>query len=98
MPVEVGKGKPRVIDFTYRGKPLAVRRLPLSLGLKMQTITGDSMPSELVAEVISECVVYKDGKKVWSVDDVLEFDVDPMLKLFSEISGASVSTEDAEKN
>lgn len=98
MATEIGKAKPREIDFTYEGKPLAVRRLSLHLGMKLQTVEDDSLPPEIVAEVISECVVSKDGKKLWSVDDVLQFDLDAMLKLFSEVSGISFNIEEAEKN
>jgi hypothetical protein len=98
MTIEVGREKPREIDFTYEGKPLAVRRLSLRLGLKLQEIQDDSLPPETVAEVISECVVGKDGMKLWSVDDVLEFDLEVMLNLFSEVSGISFNIEEAEKN
>ena len=98
MAIEVGKVGPREIDFSYQGKALAVRKLPLRLGLKMQTLEEDSLSPDIVAEVISECVVYKNGKTVWSIDEVLELDLQPMLKLFSEVSGTSFSAEDAEKN
>ena len=98
MTVQIGKGKPREIDFEFEGKKLFVRKLPLSLGLKLHSVTDDVVPPEFIAEVISECVIYKDGKKPFSVKDVLEFDLDPMLKLFSEVTGSTVSTEEAEKN
>ena len=98
MATEIGKAKPREIDFTYEGKPLAVRRLPLRLGLKMQALTEESVPPEVVAEIISECVVSNDGKSVWSIDEILEFDLDSMLSLFSEVSDIALNVEEAEKN
>jgi hypothetical protein len=99
MAIEIGKKKPRPIDFTFNGKPLAVRKLPLRLGLKMNAFAGEnSLPAELVAEIISHCVVSKDGKSVWNTEEVLDFDLDTMLKLFSEVSGEATGIEDAEKN
>ena len=98
MATEIGKAKPREIDFTYEGKPLAVRRLPLRLGLKMQALTEESVPPEVAAEIISECVVSNDGKSVWSIDEILEFDLDSMLSLFSEVSDIALNVEEAEKN
>lgn len=99
MTVDIVSSKPRSIDFTFDGKPLFVRRLPLQLGLKMQAVKEDeSLPAEIIAEIISQCVVGKNGKAVWSVEDVLGLDLEPMLKLFSEISGMSVGIGDAEKN
>jgi hypothetical protein len=97
MSIEIGSGKPRSIDFTFDGKPLAVRNMSLRLGLKMQ-LQGDEdgLPAELVAEIIAECVVDKKGNTVWGVDEVLDFDLEPMMKLFSEVSGATIG--DAEKN
>ena len=97
MTIEVGFVKPRSVDFTFDGKPLAVRNMPLRLGLKLQAIDKDGdVPPELVAEIIADCVVDKGGKSVWSIDDVLNFDLEPMLRIFSEVSGEKV--EDAEKN
>ena len=99
MATDITPRKPRSIDFTFEGKPLFVRRLPLRLGLKLQSFGDeDSLPPEIVAEIISECVVNEDGKQVWSEDDVLGFDMEPMLKIFSEVSNAPVSAEEAEKN
>ena len=99
MSVELGAGKPRSIDFTFNGKPLAVRRLPLRLGLKLQNVgDGDTISSDIVAEFISTCVVHEDGSSVWNPDDVLDFDAAAMMSLFSEVSGLAVSTEEAEKN
>lgn len=98
MTVEIGSNKPRAIDFTFNGNALAVRKLPLSLGLKLQSAPEDGIPAELVAEIISKCVVDGDGNKVWTPDDVLDFDLDPMLQLFSEISESVVRVEEAEKN
>lgn len=97
MTIKIGSSKPRPIDFDFDGKALAVRKLPLRLGLKMQAVADDEgLPPELVAEIISECVVDEKGKHIFSVEQVLDFDLEPMLKLFSEVSGISVG--DAEKN
>ena len=98
MTVEICAGKPREVDFTFDGKPLFVRQMPLQLGLKLQTVEdGDSVSPEIVAEIISQCVVDAKGKAVWSNDDVLGFDLKPMLEIFSEVSGRS-TIEDAKKN
>jgi len=97
MTIEVGLVKSRSVDFTFDGKPLAVRNLSLRLGLKLQATNKDNeVPPEVVAEIIADCVVDEGGKSVWSIDDVLNFDLEPMLKIFSEVSGARV--KDAEKN
>ena len=98
MTVEIGSVKPRAIDFTYKGKKLAVRKMPLSLGLKLQTLEDDVVPPDLVAEIIAKCVVDEKGNQVWRLDEVLELDLDPMLQLFSEVSGAALTAEEAEKN
>ena len=99
MAIEIGKKKARPIDFTFNGKPLAVRKLPLRLGLKMNAHAGeDSLPAELVAEIIANCVVGKDDKAIWDAEAVLDFDMETMLKLFSEVSGEAMGIEDAEKN
>lgn len=97
MPVEIGGSKPRSIDFTFHGKALFIKRLPLRVGLQMQRVSdGDFIPADVVAEIISSCVVYEDGSNVWSAEEVLDFDATSMMELFSEVSGLSV--EEAEKN
>lgn len=97
MTTEIGFDKPRPIDFTFKGAPLAVRSMPLRLGIKLQSIEQDEgVPADILAEIISACVVDKKGKSIWSVDEVLDFDLEPMLKLFNEVSGVTV--EDAAKN
>ena len=99
MTVEICSSKPRSVDFTFDGKPLFIRQLPLELGLKMQVFEEDAnIPPDIIAEIISQCVVDEKGKAVWSVDDVLGFDLKPMLELFSEVSGTSLNVEDAKKN
>ena len=99
MVKKIFSSKPRKIDFEFEGKALAVRKLPLRLGLKMQAFAeNDSVPPEIVAEIIADCVVDKNGQQVWSIDDVLGFDMEPMLQIFSEISGSSEGLEGAEKN
>ena len=99
MTVEICSSKPKSVDFTFNKKPLFVRKLPLQLGLKMQEFDdGTSIPSEIVAEIISQCVVDAKGKAVWSTDEVLGFDLKPMLEIFSEVSGTSLNVGDAKKN
>lgn len=99
MTTEIGASKPRPIDFTKDEKKLAVRSLPLSLGVKMQGITEDrKISGELIAEIVSTCVVYEDGSQVWTVDEVLQNDMAPMLQLFHKVSGAMATIEDAGKN
>lgn len=99
MPIEVKPVKPRSIDFTFNDKPLFVRGLSLRVGLKIQGVAdGDSIPADIVSEFISSCVVYEDGSNVWSTDEVLDFDAATMMQLFTEVSGLSVSAEEAEKN
>jgi len=99
MPIEIGGSKARPVDFTLEGKGLFVRKLPLRLALKIQSVDdGDVIPAEIVAEFISACVVYDDGGQVWDVDDVLEFDATSMMGLFTEVSGHAVTTEEAGKN
>lgn len=99
MTTEIGVSKPRPIDFTKDEKTLAVRNLPLMLGVKMQGLTdGDAISGELIAEIVSTCVVYEDGSQVWTVEEVLENDMAPMLQLFHEVSGTMTSIADAEKN
>lgn len=99
MAIEIKPEKPRKIDFTYNKKPLFVRGLSLRVGLKIQGVAdGDSIPADIVSEFIASCVVYEDGSKVWDIDEVLDFDAATMMKLFTEVSGLSVSAEEAEKN
>lgn len=99
MPVELGKTQPRAIDFELDGKPLAIRRLPLRLGLKIQSVEdGDFIPADIIAEFISTCVVYEDGNQVWTPEEVLDFDAQSMMLLFGEVSGLSTTVEEAEKN
>lgn len=99
MTFEIKRDKPRAIDFTFDGKKLAVRGLSLYMGLKLQGVSdGDMIPAEIVAEFISSCVVYEDGGNVWSPDEVLDMDATSMMTLFSEVSGISVSAEEAAKN
>lgn len=99
MAVELGKSKPRPIDFKLDGKALAARRLPLRLALKIQSVgDGDALPADIVAEFISTCVVYKDGSTVWTPEEVLDFDAENMVELFQEVSGFSATVEEAEKN
>ena len=98
MTVEICSSKPRDVDFTFNGKPLFVRQMPLQLGLKVQAMgDGDNVSPDIVAEIISQCVVDGKGKAIWSTDDVLGFDLKPMLEIFSEVSGRS-TIEDAKKN
>ena len=99
MAIEIGGSSPRETDFTFEGKPLFVRRLPLRLGLKLQQVSdGDSVPADTIAEIIAECIVLKDGTRPWSFEDVLDFDTPEMLRIFSEISESSVGDKEAEKN
>lgn len=96
---ELGGSNLRSIDFMLEGKPLFVRKLPLRLGLKFQSVDdGEAIPADVVAEFISTCVVYEDGGQVWNGEEVLDFDAASMMTLFSEVSGLTVTTEDAEKN
>ena len=99
MPFEIKSEKPKKIDFTFNGKQLYTRSLSLRIGLKVQGVSeGDLIPADIVSEFISSCVVYKDGSKVWDMDEVLDFDATAMMKLFKEVSGISTSLEEAEKN
>ena len=99
MTIEICSSKPKEVDFTFNGKPLFVRNLPLKLGLKMQAFVDDaSIPPELLAEIVSQCVVDGKGKPVWSADDVLGFDLKPMLQIFTEVSGTALNVDDAKKN
>lgn len=99
MTTEIGGTKTRAVDFTLDGKQLYTRKLPLRLALKMQSVDdGEVVPADLIAEFISSCVVYEDGALVWTPDGVLEFDAAFMLELFTEVSGAAVTTEEAAKN
>lgn len=99
MPFEIKSEKPKKIDFTFNGKQLFTRSLSLRIGLKLQGVEdGDLIPADIVSEFISSCVVYEDGKNVWGMDEVLDFDAAAMMKLFAEVSGISTSVEDAEKN
>ena len=98
MTVEICSSKPREVDFTFNGKQLFVRQMPLQLGLKVQAMEdGADVSPEIVAEIISQCVVDGKGKSIWSNEDVLGFDLKPMLEIFSEVSGRS-TIEDAKKN
>lgn len=99
MAIEIGSSKPRKVKFNFRGNPVYVRKMPLMLGLKMQSVAeGEVMPPEIIGEIIAACVVDEDGNCLWSMEDVLNFDLDPMLKLFGEVSGTSLKVGDAEKN
>lgn len=98
MATEIGGRKPKAIDFTFEGEPLFVRQLPLRLGLKLQGASDDdSVPAEIVAEIIAECVVREDGERPFDVDKVLDLDTRDMMDLFSAVSGGN-KFEDAEKN
>jgi hypothetical protein len=100
MSIEIGGKKPRAVDFTFEGKALFVRQLPLRLGLKIQGVAeDDSLPAEIVAEIIAECVVFEDGSKCFDVDRVLDFDTREMMELFGAVSSdAEESTKNAGKN
>lgn len=99
MTTEISGGRHKDTDFTFEGKPLFIRRLPLRLGLKLQSVSeGETVPAEIIAEIISECIVFEGGGKVWTHEDVLDFDTQPMLEIFSAISESSISGKDAEKN
>lgn len=99
MTIDIVASKPRAIDFTFDGKKLAVRKMPLSLGLKLQAAEDDNIPAELLGEIIARCVVDQKGKAVFSVEQVLDSDLEPMLQLFNEVTGYSVPQgEDVEKN
>lgn len=93
MKTEITANKPRPIEYTFNGKPLAVRNMSLKLGIRLQTTPDDQ---NLVAEIISESIVDEQGKPALSVEDVMNGDAEMMMKLFREISGTSV--KDAEKN
>jgi len=98
MTVEICSSKPTAVDFTFNSKPLFVRQMPLQLGLKVQSLEdGGSVAPEIVADIISQCVVDAKGKAVWSSADVLGFDLKPMLEIFAEVSGRS-TIEEAKKN
>lgn len=96
MTIKIGTSKPKAIDFTHNGVSLAVRKLPLRLGLLLQREEGDVSP-DLLAEILATCVVHEDGVQAFTKDEALDFDLDVMLKLFDEVS-ASASMENAEKN
>lgn len=98
MTTAIFSSKPRPIDFTFEGSKLAVRKLPLSLGLKLQALEGDNIPAELLGEIIAKCVVTEEGTAVFSAQQVLDSDLEPMLKLFNEVTSGSLDGEDVEKN
>ena len=102
MAIEIGNSKPTPVDFTVGGKALYARKMPLRLGLKMQGEMSDDkveMDAEVVAEIILQCVVFKDGKPAFeSAEEVLGWDAGVMLGLFAEVSSISFTVEDAEKN
>lgn len=88
------------IPFQHEGKALKARPLPLRLALKMTTPdeSGEvTIAGELMAEIISECVLFEDGAKVFTVDEILDGDSDLMLPLFKAITGL-FEPQDAEKN
>lgn len=97
MTTEIGMAKPRATDFTVNGKAVSVRKLPLSLGLRLQSVEGE-IPPEIIAEVIAQCVVDGKGKPIFTVETVLNHDLEPMLKLFYEVTSSVAKGEDAEKN
>src|SRR6056300_591965 len=99
MTIEIGFGKPKRTEFSLDGTILYVRKMPFGLGFRLQSVAeGDDIPVELLAEIVATCVVNKDGKPLLTIDRVLELDLEPMMQLFNEVSGASIKAEDAEKN
>lgn len=100
MSFDIAPKAPKKIDFTYGDKQLYVRGLTLSLGLKLQSIPEDQdISAELIAEIVAASVVDKNGARIFvSAEEALGMDLEPMLKLFSEVSSLSVKPEEAEKN
>lgn len=97
MTFNIGRGKPQPIDFEIDGEKLFIRKLPFGLGFRLQAVSED-VPADLVAEIVATCIVNEQGNPLLSIDQVLELDMEPIMRLFSEVSGYSVELEEAEKN
>ena len=101
--MELNLSQKHPIDYTLDGEELAVRPMPLRLGIRIQQSLGDGdsvdLDVSLVAECISECVVFaKTGKRVWeNAADVEEADSRLMMRLFNDLSKLTFS-EEPEKN
>lgn len=99
MTVNIAASKPRKVDFDFDGQQLYVRKMSLELGLKLQVLKeGDDIPAELIAEIVAACVVNADGEQLLTTEEVLGFDLEPMLRLFSEVSDTATRASEAEKN
>jgi len=88
------------IPFQHEGKALKARPLPLRLALKMTTPNEDgevTIEGELMAEIISECVLFEDGERVFTLEQILDGDSDLMLPLFKAVTGL-FEPQDAAKN
>lgn len=101
MAIELVIDRKKPIDFTHNGRPLMARPMPLKLALSMQEPGDDgslSVPVELMAKVISECVLFADdGQRVYTSDEILESDVSAMIPLFKAATQI-FDAEEAEKN
>lgn len=88
------------IPFTHNGKKLKARPIPLRLALRLQEPSKDGemdVSVELMAECISECVLFADdGKRVYKPDEILDGDVDAMVPLFKAIT-ETIGKDDAKK-
>ena len=101
--MELNLSQKHPIDYTLNKKTLAVRPMPLRLGLRIQQSMGgdDSVEVDvsLVSECISECVIYADtGERVWkTAAEVDDLDSRLMMRLFNDLSKLTFS-EEPEKN
>ena len=88
------------IPFQHEGRDLKVRPMPLRLALKLNEPNADgelTVGTDVMAEIISECVRFEDGSTVYTTDEVMDADSDMMIPLFQAITGM-FSPEDAGKN
>ena len=75
--------------------------MPLRLALRLNEPSDDgkiTIAVELMAEVISECVIFEEsGDRVYSADDILDSDSDLMIPLFKAVT-SMFDPGEAEKN
>lgn len=90
----------QAIPFQHEGKPLKARPMPLRLALRLNepNEAGEvTMTASLMADIIAECVVFEDGQKAFTPEQILDGDSDLMIPLFGSITSL-FNPEEAEKN
>ncbi len=100
--MELNRRQLKPLDFTFDGRKVSARKIPLSLGSGIfASDDGAEVRLDGMAEIIARCVVFSDTSEpvFASAADVLDSDMDAMTALFRDVAAFSATSfEDAEKN